>query len=340
MKLQPLLLAPLLVAALPQQSSSVRTYDTRNIVERVGSKVAAPQLGRPRPLQSNAMENAGPQDGNAKPEEADDSWRERAKSLEEILRRQLQLDASASSESHWLHVSADGVVSTRRDVSRLHMNERGSLSANLEEVEHSRLVELLERLRSFVDLVSFEVRLVEVPKAVAAKLGIEGDSMLTSTEDRDVLLASLRAEGMNLLVAPKLAMRSLQAASLQVGESLNYIHDWSVTKVEPGAVEVLDPLVMEVQLGTYVQARAVPLPDGKLSLSVEIQYATMERPLRTQRVQLGSREVEVALPEISAQRVQVELTVAPKATTLLPIPSEADKLLLVFVTADVVPETK
>ncbi len=204
----------------------------------------------------------------------------------------------------------------------------------------ARLEELLACLRSFDDLVVIEARHEEVSRTAARKPGIEGTSHLATVEERDVLLAVLTFEGADRLSSPEVLTHSLQRASLCVGDVLSQVEDWSIHKVEPNGAEVLEPRVMEVGLGTSLVAHGLPPSGDKRSLSLEIEHATVAKPLRTSHVQLGSRELEVTLPEISAQRVQIELTVAPKATTLPTTPSEAGKLLLVFVTADIVPQAK
>lgn len=325
MKLHLLALATLLLTPSAQQTTGTTSLDARDILERMGPDFGAPRMGLPRPLQPKTTAREVDSEAGTESVAASDKQRRIAASkvLESSLRRQLRLEETTAVDTRWLRVNDEGVVS-------------GSLDAT----GQARLEELLACLRSFDDLIVIEARYVEVSRAAARKLGIEATSHLATVEERDVLLDALKFEGADTLSSPKVLMHSLQRASLYVGDVLTYVEDWSIHKVEPHGAEVLDPKIMEVRLGTFLAARGLPLPGDKLSLSLEIEHATVAKPLRTSRVQLGSREVEVALPEISAQRVQVELTVSPKATTLLPIPSEADKLLLVFVTADVVPETK
>ena len=325
MKLHLLALAALLLSPSAQQTTGTTSRDARDILERMGPDFGAPRMGLPRPVQSKTTARELASDDSTDSVAATDRRRRIAASkvLEASLRRQLRLEEASAVDARWLRVNEEGVVS-------------GSLDA----AGQAQLEELLACLRGFDDLIVIEARYVELQRTVARKLGIEATSHIATTEERDVLLDALMAEGANMLSSPQVLMHSLQQATLYVGDVLTYVEDWSVHKVEPHGAEVLDPKIMEVRLGTSMAARGLPLPGDKLSLSLEIEHASVAKPLRTSRVQLGSREVEIALPEISAQRVRVELTVAPKATTLLPIPSEADKLLLVFVTADVVPETK
>lgn len=325
MKLPLLVLATLLLTPSAQQSTGTTKVDARDILERMGQDFGAPRMGVPRPLQPKTAAVEVDSDAEATSVAASDKQRRAAASkvLEGSLRRQLQLEKATPADAQWLRVDEEGVV-----------------SASLDASGQAHLEELLACLRSFDDLIVIEARYVEIARAAARKLGIEGTSHLATVDERDVLLEALMAESANMLSAPKVLMHSLQQATLYVGELVTYVADWSVHKVAPNGAEVLDPKVMEVRLGTSLAARGLPLPSDKLSLSLEIEHATIATPLRTSRVQLGSHEVEIALPEISTQRVQVEFTAAPQATTLLAIPSEADKLLLVFVTADIVPNTK
>ena len=303
----------------------MKGVDARDILERMGTDFDAPRLGVPRPIQANTAARDLAGGTEAEPDALAEKQRRATASakLESILRGQLRIEAAAPQDAKWLRVSTDG-----------------ALTASLDTAEQARLDELLACMRAFDELVMIEARYVELPKTAARKLGIDSTSTLATIEERDVLLESLMSEGADMLCSPKVLMQPLQQASLYVGDVVNYVEDWSVHKVEPGGAEVLDPRIMEVRLGTFLVARAVPLPADKLSLTLEIGYATVAKPMRTSRVQFGSREVEVALPEISNQRVQMELAVAPRATTLLPIPSEGDRMLLVFVTTDVVPESK
>jgi len=325
MKFLFLLLATLPLAPSAQQATGVKSVDARDVLERMGTDFDAPRLGVPRPIQAKTVARDLAAGTEAEPDAVAERRRRVAASakLESILRGQLRIEAAAPGDAKWLRVSEDG-----------------ALTASLEAAEQARLDELLACMRAFDELVMIEARYVELPKAAARKLGIDATSTLATMEERDVLLESLMSEGADILASPRVLMQPLQQASLYVGDVVNYVEDWSVHTVEPGGAEVLDPRIMEVRLGTFLVARAVPLPADKLSLSLEIGHATIAKPMRTSRVQFGSREVEVALPEISNQRVRMELTVAPRATTLLPIPSEGGRMLLVFVTADVMPESK
>jgi len=325
MKLHFPLLATLLLAPSAQQATGVKSVEARDILERMGTDFDAPRPGVPRPIQAKTVARDLAAGTEAELDAVAEKRRRTAASakLESILRGQLRLEAAAPGNAKWLRVSEDG-----------------ALTASLDAAGQARLDELLACMRAFDKLVMIEARYIELPKAAARKLGIDATSTLATIEERDILLESLMSEDADMLSSPKVLMLPLQQASLYVGDTVNYVEDWSVHKVETGGAEVLDPRIMEVRLGMSLVARAVPLPADKLSLSLEIGRATITKPMRTSRVQLGSREVEVALPEISNRRVQIELTVAPKATTLLPIPSEGDRMLLVFVTADVVPESK
>jgi hypothetical protein len=164
--------------------------------------------------------------------------------------------------------------------------------------------------------------------------------VLRSDVDRAALLASLVSRGASVLVAPKLLVHPLQQANVIAADTLNYVGDWTAHTVEPGPVDVLDPVLMEVTLGSALAAFVVPLPDEKLALSLEVQHASVERPLRTQRVSLAGRDVEVALPVITQQRARLEFSLADGATAVLALPAEGERVLLQFVTVRSVPQQK
>jgi hypothetical protein len=323
-KLSLLLLAPLAWAQSADEAAITKLYETRDIASRIGALLPMPVLGVPQKLREKT--ESGEQSPTAVADD-DTGTKQQLESgirrLEELLRRHAGL-------------SAETLASPKR----LRMTEAGTLVAETSASEQARLARVVENLRRFEGAFSVEALLVEVPRDVTQDLGLNESSVLQAEVERDALLASLRNRGASVVVGPKLLVNPLQRANVIVGDTLNYIGDWSVHTVEPGPVEVLDPVLMEVTLGSALAAFVAPLPESKVALSLEVQHASAERPLRTQRVSRAGREVEVALPVITQQRAQLEFSLADGATAVLALPAESERVLLQFVTVRSVPQQK
>ncbi len=323
-KLALLLLAPLAWAQSAEDAAITKLYETRDIATRIGARVSMPLLGVPKELRekSESRDHASVADSDVDAE-TKRQLEGGLQRLEELLRRHAGLNPE-----------------TLGSPKRLRMTEAGTLVAATSAGEQDRLAGMIEHLRRFEGAYSIDAQLVDVPRDVARDLGVDASSVLRSDVDRAALLASLVSRGASVLVAPKLLVHPLQQANVIAAETLNYVGDWTVHTVEPGPVEVLDPVLMEVTLGSALDAFVVPLPDEKLELSLEVQHASVERPLRTQRVSLAGREVEVALPVITQQRAQLEFSLADGATAVLALPAEGERVLLQFVTVRSVPQPK
>ena len=179
----------------------------------------------------------------------------------------------------------------------------------------------LDAQRAHPEPLIVTMSLIEVPRGGLADLGVEGSSALFEEPGahaafREGLLA---AEGVDVISTPRVAVSPRQRADLEVSTQVAYVKDYELQLVEPGSVEILDPIIDVIEEGTSLSFDAVPMPGGVVELDVEVVYSQLERPIPTVKKRFGAGEggeYEIGLPEVETVRLHSLLALRPGTAAL------------------------
>ncbi|MBK8178409.1 MAG: hypothetical protein IPK67_05835 [Planctomycetes bacterium] len=220
----------------------------------------------------------------------------------------------------------------------LQVLDNGTVVAQLSDADHAWLRRFLELQRRERVPVQVECTILEGAKGSLAKLVPKRAGNFLSTEERIALIAAAkRATGVHVLQAPSLRVLSRARANLDCYNEFQYVKDYSLCVVQPGARTLAVPTVDSVKDGLGITARTVFLDGGKIGLEVQFERSLVAQPIRTKTVRLdvdGGRDFEVALPEVQTQRLEFAASLADGGSVYFLGPGSApEKELLVLGTA-------
>lgn len=325
--------APQDAGTQPPAHFRMQLHEARDIVDRIGPDFPAPRLGTPRPARSGLWEGQVPLLADLpvvstllKPPATNGGL---ADELARVAAGSRVLES----------VAARLITPKSQDpLFSLRCTENGTLVINGTQAQVEWLGAFLGHLRTYDKRIEVEARFVRTPAGRLEELGIQGTSAFPRPEDLPALLEALQqTPKVEFVSAPRVTVLPLQRASISVLEQTKFVKDWRVETVEPGAQEVLVAEIAELDTGLALDVRAVPLPDGKIALSIEAQEAQLARPLvpftKKLKTRKGETEVALALPEVDVRRVQSELLLQDGSTALLVLedPSGSKDLQLVVV---------
>lgn len=179
------------------------------------------------------------------------------------------------------------------------------------------------------ELLQVEVHLLQVPAADFERhlrpffaAGPTPDQLQRIVTDQEAtpLLATMKAApDVELLIAPRVCVRSLQHASLSVGDKISYIRDFTVMR--NGDQVIANPVIDTVFDGTEMQMLAGFLPDHTVGLECAVQHHVVQRPLLQTQVSLGvGAPVTIQLPRVTSVRLEQRAALALDATLVLAAP--------------------
>jgi hypothetical protein len=160
-----------------------------------------------------------------------------------------------------------------------------------------------------------------LPPGAVSKLQLDGTATLlpdaAAVEAMSKRLASIEPESIN---APRLLVLPRQYGDLSVLSEVAYVKEYRLEVVEPGDVEILDPIVDVIQEGLVTRVRAQQVSEGLYGLELDCSIAEIERPIPTRKVKVSSlhaTEVEVGLPKVGTAQIVATLRLADGGGALL-----------------------
>ena len=188
----------------------------------------------------------------------------------------------------------------------------------------------LEVQREDTAMIDVQIRILHVPLGLLARMGVESSaSILESEAQSDDLLRTLLAhDGVREVTAPRLLTYPRQRANLSVTNQVAYISEYELRVVEPGAVEIADPMIDVIREGVVFELAAVPLGDGRIGVDVDLTHSSLERPIRTvtRVIGAGRHEVTIGKPEVTEVGVHTRLIMRAGATAVFVTPDPVQDL--------------
>ncbi len=202
--------------------------------------------------------------------------------------------------------------------------------------QHAWIRQFLDLQRQTSGMVEVQVKLVSVPEGHMRTLGVKSSSALFAGDDElEALTRGLEGEDIEWITAPRLVTRLRQRAQISLLKQVAYVQDYRVVVVEPGRVEVIDPVVESVQDGILLDIQNAPLEPGVFGIDLNLDLSTLERPIPTTTIQVGAdrREFEIGQPRVTKINVSSKMLLRDGATALLISPDPTrDADLGVFIT--------
>ena len=296
----------------PQGGWVLHLYDVRDLAGTLSADFPAFELGRIRPAQANAAEESTAGETTAGSTLA----RPAADGSADVLAIERGARALGEIVSAYLDPPLSG-----DPVERVTCSKAGTLVANLRPSQQDWVEQFLTGLRTFDGTIEIHARIFSAPSGVLREWQLTPSAVLATPAEIAALDERIRADGrFEQLNAPTLQVLPCQRANIAVTNRVSFVQDWTVEIVEPGGREIADPQIAVIDEGVSLEARATPLADGTLGIELKVQQAEVERPIRTEKVRIGSsspQDVELALPAVSTQRFNTRLRLADGAGAVL-----------------------
>ncbi len=206
---------------------------------------------------------------------------------------------------------------------RIQADAQGYLLAYLRPEQH-------DWLQRFLDLQSDDsrhwladvgARIYSVPKGALAKMNLDGSAtLLDAAAAIERVAAALVARGAKQVSAPRLSLLPGRRGDVSVLNSVSYVKAFELHVVEPGNVEILDPVVDVIQEGYILKVLAMQVSDEHYGIEIESISSEIERPILTKKVKpspLYPAEVEIGLPQVRTASVSATVRLADGAGVLL-----------------------
>jgi len=135
--------------------------------------------------------------------------------------------------------------------------------------------------------------------------------LLESASEVQVQKERLLEHGMKTITEPTMTMLPKQTALLTSVSEVNYIQDWKIVNVDPGNRRIAIPQVKTVDEGLRLNARIFQLDETGYSVSLEMEYTEIQRPIPVVRkdVELEGKthSLEKALPVLDTTTAEGDL---------------------------------
>lgn len=219
--------------------------------------------------------------------------------------------------------------------------DKGYLVAHLRKDQHAWLAAFLGRLRGpHTWQGRVDAHFIRLPQGGASKLGLERSATtLSGRAETDAFLAKIEKVEHDVLASPSLMAGMAQRARMSILNQVAYVKDFELKVVQPGNVEIADPVVAVVHEGKILDLRIVDVGEGLYGMELKSTIAQLQRPIPTHKIRLGpgeGTEVEVGLPEVITAAIDAELRMASGDSVVLFSPSADEFDLLIIVSFQVI----
>ena len=182
-----------------------------------------------------------------------------------------------------------------------------------EERAHTWITDVLEQLRADPPtLVTMEALVVRGPAGVSTELLLEPTHTLLDDAAQVVLRQQVTERNLEIVTAPRLTTFPAQRGQVTVMREIAYVSDWQLRTIEPGGQRIADPTVDVLHDGLMLDVVALPLRDGHLGLTVNLQISGVEEPIPTLPVRLAEDldPVEVGRPVVTTVGLDTEIVLS------------------------------
>jgi len=178
----------------------------------------------------------------------------------------------------------------------------GVLLAYLQPAQHAWLTQFLALQaagqRQWAGGLHGEV--IALPRGAYHKLGLPAAGQVLEDEDSiRRMREALMAAGGVVQAAPRMKTRPRQIGELSLVTPVYYVSGYEVRVVEPGAVEVVDPVIDFVPEGYVLKARVLQVSETRYGVTIDAHSTRVIRPIPVQRVPVATAvptQREIARP--------------------------------------------
>ena len=219
-------------------------------------------------------------------------------------------------------VLLDVMDTRKRGLRSIVAKPKGQIVVTGAPAAHEYTRDFLAAQRKGPSLLALKLLLVEFPTGYLAELGIEGSSVTLNSESeyRALLKRIQSSEHVSMVTAPEIVFEARGRADLSVMSEVSYVADYVLQIVEPGSMEILDPVIETVKEGVQIEVRGVPVPGGVVQFDVSVNFSVLQRPIPTvkTRIQSGKgKEVEISLPEVDHIKLNSVITLPRGSAALI-----------------------
>lgn len=206
---------------------------------------------------------------------------------------------------------------------RIQADEQGYLIAYLQPAQHAWLQNFLSLQHGAARawLAQVDAQLYSVPKGELMTLKLEGSAtLLPDAAAIQRMQDALAARNGELLNSPRLTLLPNQLGNLSALSETAYIRTYELQVIEPGHVEIADPIVDVIKEGLTMDLRVLQVDAELYGLEIASQVSELERPIPTKKLVLSPlhpMEVEIGLPQVRTAQVSATVRLADGAGVLL-----------------------
>lgn len=193
--------------------------------------------------------------------------------------------------------------------------------------QHQWAKQFLELQREDQGMLDVAMKLYTVPAGAMETLGVVGSAeLLTGAESRFLEQRLAATDGVERVSAPRILTLPRQEAHLSVLNQIAYVRDYELVVVEPGGIELADPVVDVIEEGVNVILQAVAIEkraEGFVyAVEVDFHSSSVERPIPTvtREIGAGRHPVEIGLPVRTEVGLSSSLLLGSGAVAVLVTP--------------------
>jgi len=175
-----------------------------------------------------------------------------------------------------------------------------------------------------------------LPSTKPPERGIANRPLVTvlGAEAMTKLVAALVQErDASVLEAPRLLVRSMQMASIAIGDEKTFVRDFEVKAVD-GSV-IAEPVIGTVRDGQEVAVLCASLGSDELAVQMEVSSQSVAQPFREVKTVVpgATTEVTIQVPVVTGCRASQAVRIANGATAMMAAPRNDGTWLLCLTTA-------
>lgn len=237
----------------------------------------------------------------------------------------------------FVDVLLDVMDKRKRGLKSIKAEPNGHILVTGAEASHEFVRDFIAAQLASPPVLILKMTLLEVPTGHLAKLGIEGSSttMNSDQEYQDMLLKFRTSEHATMVTAPQVAMPTRGRSNISTLSQISYVADYVLQIVEPGSMEILDPVIEVIEDGVSIDVRGVPVPGGVVRFDVDVEFSVLQRPIPTVKTRIRSGdgpEVEISMPEVTTIKLNSVITLPEGNAALISsaAPSEGKDFAIIL----------
>ncbi|MCA9000458.1 MAG: hypothetical protein KDB61_00950 [Planctomycetes bacterium] len=219
-------------------------------------------------------------------------------------------------------VLLDVMDKRKRGLESIEVESGGHMVVKGAPLAHEYTRDFLAAQRQSPTELLLKMTLVEIPTGHLTEFGVQGSSAtFNSPAEFAALLKRMgQSEEVTMVSAPQVLLQPRGRANISTSNKVSYVSDYVLQIVEPGNMEILDPVVEVIEEGVSIDVRAVPVPGGVVQFDMAVNFAVLQRPIPTVKTRIRSGkgpEVEISMPEVDHIKLNSVITLPQGSAALI-----------------------